>query len=344
MTDTLVPTLRKLPWRPRASGIGNYLACLWRAANERAIYEGLITPDQAKEIGNWESTANAPHGSIIHWTTQVGIGCVFPPREPTEEEVEEAAEHFVDDVAAVSGDPQAWADAKDAARHAFRTGNPTAYSPPASDWAKALGDPPRAAGDTRPRDPGLFHGDAELQRRAVAAASQSLANHLPRARDGKPWLAEVAVESDYVTGHIDLLSQDGEEVGDIKTTAKPPEKGYIKPGYLAQVVLYARLTGAKTGFIEYVDSMTGKWNYRVPVNFMTDERRRYADQLESFCRFLMSDALWDVAYPNLGEHCKSSWCPYKRTCADKIFPAPGIWHDQARMMRPSGVVRIGAPL
>lgn len=317
----------KPPWRPRASGLGNYLACLWRAANDRAIYEGTITDEQAKEIGDWESTGNAPHGTIIHWTTQVGIGCVFPPREPTAAEVEEAAEHFVDDAAAVAGDPQAWEDAKAAALYAFRTGNPKAYAPPAADWEKALT---------------LFKGDVQRQRQSIAAASQMLANDLPRARDGRPWQAEVAVEADWISGHIDLLSHDGAEVGDIKTTAKPPEMGgYLKPGYLAQVVVYGRLTGSGSAFIEYVDSMNGRWTYRVNIDLRSPERQQYGAQLEGFCRFIMSDQLWAVAYPNLGPHCRDTWCPYQKSCASKIFPSPGKWYDAVKAFRPSGVVSIG---
>jgi hypothetical protein len=326
----------KPPWRPRASGVGNYLACLWRAANDRAIYEGTITNEQAQEIGNWESTGNAPHGTIIHWTTQVGIGCVFPPREPTAAEVEEAAEHFVD--GAAFGDPQIWADAKDAALYAFRTGNPKAYAPPAADWAKALGQ----KGGATPAEQGLFRGNEENQKRSIAAASQMLANDLPRAADGRPWQAEVLVEADWVSGHIDLLSHDGVEVGDIKTTAKPPEMGgYLKPGYLAQIVIYGRLTGSRKAFIEYVDSMQGRWTYRVNVDLTAPARIEYGNQLEGFCRFLMSDTLWAVAYPNLGSHCRDTWCPYRRSCADRIFPTPGKWYDAVKAFRPSGMVAIG---
>jgi hypothetical protein len=329
------PEAPKAPWRPRASGVGNYLACLWRAANDRAIYEGQITHDQAQEIGDFEQTAYAPHGSIIHWTTQVGIGCVFPPREPTAAEAEEAAEHFVDP----GGGPTAEADAVEAAKAAFRSGDPKAYAPPASDWAKALG---RAGADVPENERGLFRGDSDRQRRAIAASSQMLANDLPRARDGRPWLAEVVVDAPWITGHIDLLSQDGAEVGDIKTTAKPPEGGYAKPGYLAQIVVYGRLVGARSAFIEYVDSMQGRWTYRVNIDLTTPERRQYADQLESFCRFLMSDLLWQVAYPNVGEHCRNNWCPYQKSCAKKLFPAPGKFYDAAKAFRPSGVVSIGA--
>jgi hypothetical protein len=329
----------KPPWRPRASGLGNYLACLWRCANDRAIYEGAITDDQAKEMGDFEQTAYAPHGSIIHWTTQVGIGCVFPPREPTPAEVEEAAEHFVDEAAAVAGSPQTWEDAKDAAAHAFRTGNPKAYAPPAADWAKALG---RAGPDVPVNEQGLFKGDEQRQKQAIAAASQMLANRLPRARDGKPWQAEVAVEADWITGHIDLLSHDDVEIGDIKTTAKPPEMGgYLKPGYLVQVIVYGRLKRSRRAFIEYVDSLQGRWSCRVDVDLTVPERQAFGDQLEAFCRFIMSDQLWQVAYPNIGAHCRDTWCPYQKSCAKKLFPAPGIFYDVTKAMRPSGVVAIG---
>jgi hypothetical protein len=320
--------------------LGNYLACLWRCANDRAIYEGTITHEQAQEMGDFEQTAYAPHGSIIHWTTQVGIGCVFPPRQPTPAEVEEAAEHFVDEAEAVAGHPFTWEHAKEAALHAFRTGDPRAYAPPAADWSKALGASSPADGD-----PGLFHGDAERQRQAIAAASQMLANRLPRARDGKPWQAEVAVEADWITGHIDLLSHDRTEIGDIKTTAKPPEMGnYLKPGYIVQVVVYGRLTGSQRAFIEYVDSLQGRWACRVDIDLTTPERQAYGAQLEAFCRFTMGDLLWQVAYPNIGPHCRDTWCPYQKSCSKKLFPAPGIFYDMAKALRPSGVVSMGGPV
>jgi hypothetical protein len=317
----------KPPWRPRASGLGNYLACLWRCANDRAIYEEKITDDQAKAIGDFEQTAYAPHGSIIHWTTQVGIGCVFPPREPTAAEAEEAAEHFNGNV--------------EAAAQAFRTGDPRAYAPPAADWAKALGQRDYKT----EAEKGLFSGDQERQKQAIAAASQMLANRLPRARDGRPWQAEVAVGADWITGHIDLLSHDNAEIGDIKTTAKPPEMGaYLKPGYLVQVIIYGRLRQSRHAFIEYVDSMQGRWAARVDVDLMVPERLAFADHLESFCRFLMSDQLWAVAYPNIGPHCRDTWCPYQKSCSKKLFPAPGIFYDMTKALRPSGVVSLGGPV
>jgi hypothetical protein len=87
-------------WKPRGSALGSYLACPWRAANDRAIAEGKISPEQAKEIGLWEETGYAPHGSIIHWVTQVGIGGIFLGREPTIFEAHEAAEPWGGDVEA----------------------------------------------------------------------------------------------------------------------------------------------------------------------------------------------------------------------------------------------------
>jgi hypothetical protein len=297
-------------WKPRGSAVGSYLACPWRAANDRAIAEGRITPDQAKQIGIWEETGYAPHGSIIHWVTQTGIGCVFRPHNATEKEAAEAAEHFNGSVSA--------------AGLAYAQGNPLCYKPTKREYELART---------------IFKGSELAQLDAVAKASQTLASHIPKAGDGKPWIAESAWETDYCTGHIDLLSHDQEEVGDIKTTAKPPEISDVscKPEYLAQIVLYGRFVRAKRGFIRYVDSLRGSWVYPVEVDLTTAAVRNYSDQLEAFCRFLMSDLLWQVAWPNIGAHCEKMWCPYRPSCKRAIMPPVGKFVDVRGSMQPMGV-------
>jgi hypothetical protein len=303
-------------WKPRGSALGYYLACPWRAANDRAIAEGKITPEQAKEIGLWEETGYAPHGSIIHWVTQVGIGGIFLGREPTIFEAHEAAEHWGGDV--------------EAAKAAYRCGDPLAYKPTKREYEHART---------------IFKGSELAQQDAVAKASQTLASHLPRPADGKPWIAESAWETEYATGHIDLLSHDHEDVGDIKTTAKPPELNDVscKPEALVQIVLYGRFAGSKRGFIQYVDSQRGMWAYRLHVDLTTQAMLNYADQLEAYCRFLMSDNLWAFAYPHIGAHCEKSWCPYRPSCKRQIMPPPGQFYNGANAMKTVGVVAPGAP-
>lgn len=304
-------------WKPRASQIGGYLQCLWRAAQDRAIAEGRTTKQDTG--GRWEETGFAPHGTCIHWFTQTGIGCRFPNwTNPTDDDVKNASEHYGGDL--------------DATRRAFAAGDPRAWAPLKSEWELART---------------LFDGDAEVHNQVVASVSQVLASDLSKPANGRPWIAESAWETDYCTGHIDLLSDDFLELGDIKTTAKPPNYAKVscKPGYLAQIVLYAhmveQLTGVqpRSGFIHYIDSMHGNWTYRVPVRFTSSALEFYADQLEAFCRFLMSDQLWDVAYPNVGDGCEELWCPYRDPCKRAIMPPPGRWYDRNRAGRQVGLSR-----
>lgn len=302
------------PWKPRASQIGAYLACPWRAATDRAIYEGRV---QARDVGHDEQTGYGPHGTCIHWITQTGIGALFPQvANPSDDEVRVAAEHFGGSTAA--------------ARQAFAAGDARAWAPTQAEWALAST---------------IFNGDAAQQRASAVRVSQVLASSIPKPLDGKLWLAESTWETDYCTGHIDLLSQDHEELEDIKTTSKPPNiaKVSCKPSYYAQMVIYSRFTGAKRGRIRYIDSRTGNWIYPVPIDFTTDANKFYSDQLEGFCRFLMSDLLWDVAWPNIGEHCEDLFCAYRVSCKHKIMPPPGDFHDIGRASRPSGIIRPGMP-
>lgn len=303
------------PWRPRASQLGPYLACPWRAACDRAVAEGRATRDQLR----WheDKTGFAPHGSVIHWVTQVGIGCVFLPREPEgPDELREASEH--------------WAGNQQAAAEACRRGDPLYYKPPAAEYILARS---------------LFRGSVDAHNAAVAASSQLLASRIAPARDGRPWIAESSWATEYVTGHMDLLSQDHRELKDIKTTAKPPDVADVvcKYEYFAQMVIYAHIEPRiEVGTIEYVDSLRGNWAYRVPINFKDPAVVEYGNQLEAYCRFLMSDALWAVAWPNLGPHCDKTWCPYRDGCKRRILPAPGTgnWFHAQTAFRPSGIVKI----
>lgn len=265
-------------------------------------------------MGEWDENGFAPHGTVIHWVTQVGIGCVFLPREPEgDEELKNAAEHFGGDQAA--------------ARQACLRGDPLYYKPTAAEYASART---------------LFRGDPTAHNNAVAAASQVLASRIEPARDRRPWIAESSWNLPYATGHIDLLSHDHVELKDIKTTAKPPDVAEVvcKPEYFAQVVLYGRFVGARYGTIEFVDSMRGMWAYRVRIDFTKPAVQRYAAQLEEFCYFLMSDDLWKYAWPNLGGHCEKTWCPYRISCKRPTMPGPGEWFDAVRAYRPSGLVSI----
>lgn len=79
-------------WKPRASLLGAYMTCLYRAAADRAYHEELP--------GCWvpkppEETMYADHGTICHWLSQVGVSAVFPqPKPPSTEHYQSAARLF----------------------------------------------------------------------------------------------------------------------------------------------------------------------------------------------------------------------------------------------------------
>ena len=55
----------------------------------------------------------------------------------------------------------------------------------------------------------------------------------------------------------------------------------------------------------------------------------------------MSDRLLDAAYPNLGDHCSSTWCGYTAGCAGKYLPSAGTEFNAMLAARPTGV---GTPM
>lgn len=86
------------PWKPRASALGGYAACLYRAACDRAHHE---------ERGGWrpqkqEDTSHADLGTCCHFYVQDGIRATFPGPasqfQPAKEEWESAAKLFGGDL------------------------------------------------------------------------------------------------------------------------------------------------------------------------------------------------------------------------------------------------------
>src|SRR5258708_1300048 len=84
----------------------------------------------------------------------------------------------------------------------------------------------------------LFKGDFQSTVRAIRAAGEMAAKSMPPTPDGKPWLAEPAFEYDWLTGHIDFLSQDHSLIVDLKTTSRKPDHNRIKAPHLVQLCMY----------------------------------------------------------------------------------------------------------
>lgn len=297
------------PWKPRASSLGYYLKCLWRAANDRKIHEGELPkpPEQ-------DDTTAADLGSCGHFTLQDGLRCQFPRAARLQDDpevIEACADHFQGNLAATLA--------------AFAVGDPRCFAPSHKQWLSAACK---------------WGGNLDVTKERVRAMATVAAGKVPRAPDGKPWLAEAAFENEFTSGHVDFLSQDHSMLGDLKTTAKPPLGNWIKPEHLAQLTAYHLMTGCKRAWVLYVDSTHQSWVTLVWVDFTTDGMKFYADQIADFCRLLVSDRLFEVAYPSIGDHCIHAWCKHRVGCYDQIMPPRGSFVNVTLAHRPTGPIRL----
>jgi hypothetical protein len=327
--------MTKPPWRPRASSLGVYSSCLWRAVQDRLVYEG-----QQAEPPKQDDTSAASLGTCIHFTLQDGIRCNFPAKRLVEDvgsfalkinKLEDEGQPL--DATTLTPGEVTLLEATDehfdrdlsAADQAFRVGDPRCFQPTKIEWEDAAK---------------LWSGNIDICREQVRTAASLGAARVPPLPAGQRWSAEDELENEYTTGHTDFLSPDRKVLGDLKTTAKPPQGGWIKPAHLMQMTAYHLLTGAERCWVLYLDSMKGRWVNIVWIDFLTDGMKFYAEQVEAFCRFLMSDKLFDVAYPNLGDHCVYSWCRYKSTCYSTIMPRPGSLYNLSIARKAVGPIRL----
>lgn len=314
------------PWKPRASSIGSYMRCEWRALQDRLVYEGKL-PKEHREDSSAKGYASL--GNCGHFTLQDGLRCQFSPRDDVD--LDRIVDLPEDDLTHAEKEFCEYAEAffdrdLDATLAAYRAGDPRAFQPLPSEWEEAST---------------LFGKDVEATKVKVRALATLAAAKVPRTPDGKPWLCETSLENDYVTGHTDFLSQCSTQVGDLKTTARPPNHGWIKYEHLAQLAVYHLLTGCKTTWILYVDSMRQAWTTLIWVDWTQPGKKKYAEQVESYCKYLMSDAVFEHAIPRLGSHCGETWCPYRKTCYQEMMPAQGITYDAAAAARPTGTLMWG---
>ncbi len=325
----------KKPWKPRASALGFYANCLWRAAQDRAVYEGEL-PEPAPQA----ETSAASLGTCIHFTLQDGIRCTFPRKQLDVDSAgfarylneADAMGETIDQTEWSAADIELYALANAhfdgdviVAHAALAAGDPRCYQPTAAEWEDAAK---------------LWGGNVDHAREQVRSAATLGAATVPPLPSGERWCAEDEFENDYVSGHTDFLRADKKILGDLKTTAKPPQGGWLKPAHLLQMTAYQRLTGAERAWVLYLDSMKGRWTNMVWIDFTTDAMKFYADQVEAFCRFLMSDRLFDAAYPNLGDHCVYSWCRYKDDCYSKIMPRPGSLYNLSIARKAVGPIQL----
>lgn len=174
----------------------------------------------------------------------------------------------------------------------------------------------------------LFKGDFKATDRAIGSAATMAAKSMPPTPDGKVWLAEPAFEYDWLSGHIDFLSQDHSTIVDLKTTSRKPDHNRVKPPHLVQLCMYYLLADRKPtyGYILYVDSLKASWAIlSQPIEFANPFVSDYIDALRQKIDWLRAiDTTAHSITPRPGNHCESDFCPYRADCRDKLIPPAGL--------------------
>jgi hypothetical protein len=304
-------------WRPRASGVGQYLACEWRAANDRAIAEKRADPALLKDPER--DTCHMSLGTCIHFETQDGLRCQFASQDMLWLNSDEDETEREQDFAEISD--RFFGGDDDACVKAHLAGDPRTHAPKLREYEDASL---------------LFGKNMSETRERIRASAKLAAQHVPASPDGKPWICETAHENEYVTGHSDFWSQDGTVLGDLKSTAKPPVHAYIKYEHYGQLAVYHNLTGCLRSWVLYVDSMRAAWTTLVWIDWTRPGPKRYAAHIAEVCRYLCSDQLYERAIPRLGPHCKDTWCPYYGNCHQDQMPPRGIHIDAVAATQATG--------
>lgn len=177
----------------------------------------------------------------------------------------------------------------------------------------------------------MFGGESAAQATLQKSAALII-SRLPR-KDSK-WLAECSgVIPGLLSGHIDLLSDDLDDIVDIKTTGHAPKDGKIETKYLWQLVSYALLVAHHTGHVPkrahviYVDRHA-EWVCRTkPLDFTSSGGNALLKyHMDRLVR--MKDPAQDRDEPVPGPHCDDCFCPYRPICRDALIP------DGAAIIRP----------
>ncbi len=183
----------------------------------------------------------------------------------------------------------------------------------------------------------LFANDKTRTLNTIRRTAAYAAGYVPKSPDGKPWLAEHKFTGKHFSGTLDFLSQCGTVLGDLKTTSRPPKEDKIKTPHLIQMICYAILTGAKKGWVLYVDAQGASWAMTVFIDFTTPAMVDLANQVNSYAKYLRSAQLVKQAVPRMGDHCSDNFCPYRAHCRDKYQPLAGVRHE-VKMPVPEGVI------
>jgi hypothetical protein len=167
---------------------------------------------------------------------------------------------------------------------------------------------------------GMTGGDVELMRQKARQVATLAAAHLPKTPTGAPWLSEIPFGKEVgsplpFSGTLDFLSPCFTELGDLKTTSRPPDKMRIKTPHLIQITAYAWLVRAvtgtlpKRGWILYVSSK-GDWVIpAIPINF--EAMGDFIDMVADAGRLLARAEPLPSAMPRmLDERCGDHFCAH----------------------------------
>ena len=174
--------------------------------------------------------------------------------------------------------------------------------------------------------------DEQAAQKTLHKSAALIISRLPK--KGASWIAEASgVIPGLLSGHIDLIDSDLEDIVDIKTTGHAPKDGKIETKYLWQLVSYALLVAHHTGkipkraHIVYVDRHA-EWVCRTkPLDFTQGGGAALlAFHMDRLVR--MKDRANDRPEPVPGPHCDDCFCPYRPICRDALIP------DGAAIVRP----------
>ena len=173
----------------------------------------------------------------------------------------------------------------------------------------------------------LFDGGTTALLQIVERNAQRIVEMLPPAAG--TWRAEVELENEFCTGHIDLLSADGTEMCDIKTASRKPDFCRAKAEHVLQMCAYKILDPRiQRAHLLYVESLQGRWGLRCTIDMTGPEYRVLLNQLTRHMKYLNSTDLIN-AVPRLGPHCKSMFCPHQAVCSDRLIPPSGDLFETA---------------
>lgn len=125
-----------------------------------------------------------------------------------------------------------------------------------------------------------------------------------------------------ISGHADLMSEDGTVLVDIKTTARRPTKARPKASNLPQMFQYKELfPDLQRAYLLYVHSIEQKWAILSPaLEFDSPALRVYASMIRTRREEMQAPGFRGV--PNLSA-CDEYFCPWRNICRDEVVPGPG---------------------